>query len=121
MCPSNPPFEYPGDGLLRFSGTIPDREMWKPSADTLDHNHDPCIMVIKRSYGSGLTVGRLNTIRSFTRFYSKNKPIQMSKEVAVLPRNSNSSAFSIVGDSGSSRCRWQGSACWLAHWWRWSY
>ena len=102
MGPSNPPFEYPGDGLLRFSGTIPDREMWKPSADTLDHNHDPCIMVIKRSYGSGLTVGRLNTIRSFTRFYSKNKPSQMLKEVAVLPRNSNSGAFSIVGDSGSA-------------------
>jgi len=102
MCPSNPPFEYPGDGLLRFTGTIPDREMWKPSADTLDHNHDPCIMVIKRGYGSGLTVGRLNNIRSFTRFYFKNKPGQMSKEVAVLPCNSNSGAFSIVGDSDSA-------------------
>jgi len=102
MCPSNPPFEYPGDGVLRPSGTIPDREMWKPSAAALDHNHDSCIMVIKRSYGSGLTVGRLNTIRSFTRFYSKNKPSQMSKEVAFLPRNSNSGAFSIVGGSGSA-------------------
>ena len=108
MCPSNPPFEYPGDNLLRFSGTIPDREMWKPSADTLDHNHDPCIMVIKRGYGSGLTVGRLNTVRSFTRLYFEGKPDQMSKEVSVLPRNSKAGAFSTVGDSGSAVVDGQG-------------
>jgi len=102
MSPGNPPFEYPEDGLLRFSGTISDSEMGRPSADTLDHNHDPCIMVIKRGYGSDLTVGRLNTVRSFTRLYFEGKPDQMSKEVSVLPRNSKAGAFSTAGDSGSA-------------------
>jgi len=101
--PANPSsFKYPGNRLLKFSGTISDGEMWKPSPKTLDHNNDPCIMVIKRGNASGLTVGCLNTIRSFTRVYFKDQPSQMSKEVAVLPRNSKSGAFSRPGDSGSA-------------------
>ncbi|KAF8337997.1 uncharacterized protein EI90DRAFT_3041264, partial [Cantharellus anzutake] len=100
--PTNPPsFKYPGNRLLKFYGTISDEEMWKLGPKTVDHHNDPSIMVIKRGYGSGLTVGRLNTIRSFTRVYFKGQPSQMSKEVAVLPRNSESGAFSKLGDSGS--------------------
>ncbi|KAK7448145.1 hypothetical protein VKT23_013904 [Stygiomarasmius scandens] len=95
MYPSS--FKYPGNRLLKLKGTISDEEMWKPSPRTFDHNNDPCITVIKRGHGSGLTVGRLNTIRSFTRL-SKG---QESKEIAVLPRNSNSGLFSKPGDSGS--------------------
>ena len=100
--PANPPsFEYPGDRLHKFCGTIPDREMWKPDAGTQDHGNDPVIMVMKCGHASGLTVGRLNTIRSFTRYYFKDEPGEMSKEVTVLPRNSKSGAFSQGGDSGS--------------------
>jgi len=95
-------FEYPGDRLLEFLGTIPDEEMWKVSPKTLDHNNDPCIMVVKRGCASGLTVGRLNSIRSFTWVYSKGQPGQMSMEIAILPRNSTSGAFSEPGDSGSA-------------------
>ena len=95
-------FKYPTSRLLKFSGIIPDVEMWKPSPRTLDHDNDPCIMVIKRGSASDLTVGRLNGIRSFTRVYFKDQPGQVSKEVAVLPRNSKSGAFSEPGDSGSA-------------------
>jgi hypothetical protein len=101
--PANPPsFEYPVDRLLKFYGTIPDDEMWKGSPRTLDHENDAVIMVIKNGHASGLTVGRLNTIRSFTRYYFKGEAGQMSKEVTVLPRNSESGAFSKPGDSGSA-------------------
>jgi len=99
--PNSPSFEYPEDRLLRFSGTISDEEMWKPDPKTLDRDK-PCIMVIKRGYASDLTVGCLNTIRSFTRFYFKGQLGQMSKQVAVLPRNFKSGAFSGPGDSGSA-------------------
>jgi hypothetical protein len=56
---------------------------------------------MKRGYASDLTVGRLDTIRSFTRVYFKGRPRQMSKEVAVLPK-SKSGAFSRPGGSGSA-------------------
>ena len=95
-------FKFLRNRLLKFHGTISNREMYKPDLRTLDHDHDPYIMVIKRGYATGLTVGRLNGIRSFTRYYSKGLPSQMSKEVAVLPRNSKSGPFSANGDSGSA-------------------
>ena len=105
MCPRHtnaPSFEYPGDRLHRLSDFIPDYEMLGPARNTHDHLGDPVIMVMKRGYGSGLTVGRLNTIRSFTRYVFEDKPGKMSRDVAVLPRNSNSGPFSRPGDSGSS-------------------
>ncbi|KIK08967.1 hypothetical protein K443DRAFT_498451 [Laccaria amethystina LaAM-08-1] len=75
--------------------------MGKPDNKTLDHDNEPVIMVIKRGGASGLTVGRLNTIRSVLRYYFEGKPGQSSREVAVYPRNSKSGAFSEPGDSGS--------------------
>ncbi|KAI0002172.1 hypothetical protein BJV74DRAFT_882269 [Russula compacta] len=101
--PANPPsLKHSGNHLLKFYSTISDEEMWKPSPKTLDHDHDPCIMVIKRGYASDLTVGRINTIHLFTRVYFKGQPGQVSKEVTALPRNSKSGAFSGPGDSGSA-------------------
>jgi hypothetical protein len=103
LYPANPPsFDYPGDRLHRYFGFIPDEEMWQPNLNTRDHDNDPVIMVMKRGHASGLTVGRLNTIRSFTRHYVEGEPGIMSKEVTVLPRNSKSGSFSSPGDSGSS-------------------
>lgn len=105
MCPhpANPPsFKYPGNRLLKFSSTISDEEMWKPGPKTLNHDNDLCIMVIKRGCTSDLTVGCLNTVRSFTKVYFKGQPSQVSKEVAVLPHNSKYGAFSRLGDSGSA-------------------
>ena len=105
MCPhpaNLPSFKYPGNRLLKFHSTISDEEMWGPGPRTLDYDNDPCIMVVKRGCASGLTVGRLNMVHSFTRVYFKGQPGPMSKEVAVLPRNSKSGAFSESGDSGSA-------------------
>ncbi|KAL4071575.1 hypothetical protein V8B97DRAFT_1870846 [Scleroderma yunnanense] len=103
--PANrPSFMYPTNCLLLFYDTIPDEEMWKLSLRTRDHDNEPCIMVVKRGYASGLTVGRLNTIRSFTRVLIQGQPGQMSKEVAVLPRNTKLGPFSWPGDSGSATC-----------------
>ncbi|KAG8774655.1 hypothetical protein FRC12_001884, partial [Ceratobasidium sp. 428] len=103
MCPhpTNPPsFKYPGNRLLKFSDTIPDGYwMGEPGKKTL--NHDPVIMVIKRGGTSGLTVGRLNSIRSVIRYYFKGQPSQPTREVAVYPRGSWSGPFSEPGDSGS--------------------
>ncbi|KAG2078877.1 hypothetical protein BDR04DRAFT_1137768 [Suillus decipiens] len=100
--PNPSSLEYPWNRLLEFHDTISDEEMWKPSQKTVNHNNDPYIMVIKRVYASGLAVGRLNTIRSFTRIYFEGQLGQMSKEVAIFPRNYKSGAFSEPGDSGSA-------------------
>jgi hypothetical protein len=102
---TNPPsFKYPPNRLLRISGVVPDSELWNLSPRTVDHNDDPCIMVIKRGHTSDLTVGRLNNIRSFTRYLDRFAGIEngISKEVVVLPRDSKLGAFSCCGDSGSA-------------------
>jgi len=104
-------FEYPGDRLLRFLGTVPDLEMYSPSSRTKDHEDKPVIMVLKNGNASNLTVGRLNTIRAFTREYFKGKPGEMSKEVGVFPRNSKSGPFSDHGDSGSAVIDGAGRVC----------
>ncbi len=93
--PANPPsFDYPGDRFHKFSGFIPDEDIWKLNSKTRDHDNDPVIMVVKRGHASGLTVGRLNTIRSFTRYYLEDEVGILSKEVAVLSRNSKLGPFS---------------------------
>ena len=68
-------------------------KMWK---QTLGHDKDA---VMKRGHATGLTVGRLNSICSFARYYFVRL---MSKELSVLPPNSKSGSFSEPGDSGSS-------------------
>ncbi|KAG7087717.1 hypothetical protein E1B28_013663 [Marasmius oreades] len=110
--PANPSsFNYPHDRLLRFFGTVSDQEMFKLDPKTKDKDTDPVTMVLKNGATSNLTVGRLNTIRAFTREYSKNKPGEMSKEVGVLPRNSRSGPFSKPGDSGSVVVDGKGRVC----------
>ena len=54
----------------------------------------------------------LNTIHSFTRVYVKDRPepSQMSKEITVFPRDSESGAFSRHGDSGLAVIDGKGSA-----------
>ncbi|KAF8155668.1 hypothetical protein B0H34DRAFT_675818 [Crassisporium funariophilum] len=104
-------FEYPGNSLLRCRDMVSDQEMLESSAETRDQDDGPVIMVMKNGNTSKLTVGRLNTIRSFVRYYFDGKPGEMSKEIAVLPRRSKPGSlcingqkpgpFSAPGDSGS--------------------
>lgn len=62
--------------------------MGVPSPSTKDHENDPVVMVVKSGQTSGLTVGRLNTVCSFTRYYFKYQDGWTSKETAVLHRPS---------------------------------
>ncbi|KIP08977.1 hypothetical protein PHLGIDRAFT_39085, partial [Phlebiopsis gigantea 11061_1 CR5-6] len=104
-------FEYPGDRLLRFCDTVADAEMYNPSPKTKDQDNDPVIMVLKNGSTTNLTVGRLNTIRAFTRTYFQGEPGKMSKEIAVLPRTSKSAPFSDKGNSGSVVVDGKGRVC----------
>ncbi|EPS98952.1 hypothetical protein FOMPIDRAFT_1125266 [Fomitopsis schrenkii] len=101
--PANPPsFRFPGDRLLRFHGTIPDNEMISPNPATCDQDGNPVIMVIKRGATSGVTIGRLNNIRSVVRYNVQSKCEESSREVSVMPQFSKRSIpFSERGDSGS--------------------
>ena len=108
--PGNPiSFTYPGNRLLRFSGTASDEEMRSPPGSR-DQENDPVNLVLKNGNTSGLTVGRLNSIRSFVRHYFKGQ-FGETKEVAVLPRSSESGAFSAPGDSGSVVVDGKGRVC----------
>jgi hypothetical protein len=93
------PFQYPEDRLLRLKGTIPDEDMRHPP--TLDHNGDPCLIVVKRGHATGLTVGRANDVRSCVRNYYEDGTTDFSMEWAILPYNRSSRAFSSPGDSGA--------------------
>ncbi|KAJ3566899.1 hypothetical protein NP233_g6713 [Leucocoprinus birnbaumii] len=103
----NPPsFEWPLDCLLRFSGTMSDEEMYHSNpSNTVNPSGDTTIMVLQRGRTSGLTFGRLNTLRSFTRQYCEDEPAgETSKEVAVFALTGHERVprpFSKLGDSGS--------------------
>ena len=66
------------------------------------------IMVVKRGSASGLTVGRLNTLRSFTRVPAAghgDHDWQTSKTVTILPRSSKwprENPFAQPGNSGAA-------------------
>ena len=68
-------------------------------------------MVLKNGNTSGLTGGRLNTICSFVRYDRKTRLGEASKAVAVLPRSSDSGAFSAPGDSGAAVVDGKGRVC----------
>lgn len=87
--------------FLKSLGTILDQEMLRPPPGTKDYDSAHEIMVLKNGNISGLTIGRLNTIRSFVRCDLEVQPGEMSRELAVLPRNSTSGPCFDPGDSGS--------------------
>ena len=68
---------------------------------------------------SGVTVGRLNGIRSVTRPHPKDHPNQISKEVAVLFRNFALGPFSEPGDSGSAIVDGKGRLVGFDNQWYW--
>jgi hypothetical protein len=105
-------FKQPADGLLRLTGMASDQEMATPHLQDLDRDLDPVIMVIKNGSTSGLTVGRLNNIRSCNR--RCGQLAGKSMEIAVLPRQPDyrkSIPFSVRGDSGSVVVDGKGRVC----------
>ena len=114
MCPNpaNPhSFEYPGNRLLKCFGMVSDKEMYKPDPRTQDQNNDATIMVLMNGNTSRLSVGRLNTIRPFIRTYFEGILGAVSREIAVLPRTSESGPFSKRGDSGALVVDAKGRLC----------
>lgn len=73
--------------------------MRKP--DMLDHDGEPCLLVIKNGNTTGVTIGRATGIFSYVRKYFSNSTQQTSMEWAILPYDNESGAFSARGDSGS--------------------
>lgn len=92
-------FKYPDDRLHRLRGIIPEDLMHKP--DMLDHDGEPCLLVIKNGSASGTTIGRATGIFSFTRAYFNDTSPQTSMEWAILPYDNESGSFCDRGDSGS--------------------
>ena len=100
--PNQPLFKYPSDRLLQFHNTLSNEEMCSPNPENVDERGNPTIMVIKRGFSSGLTVGCLNNICSVLRTPFRTQPGEYSREVAVLPRTYKAGAFSEPGDSGAA-------------------
>ena len=77
-----PPFEYPLDRLLELRSIIPDSELRDPKEK--DSNGDRCIVVLKRGRTTGLTVGRINNLPSYTRTYWENGSTNVSMEWPIF-------------------------------------
>ncbi|KAI1794932.1 hypothetical protein LXA43DRAFT_994955 [Ganoderma leucocontextum] len=99
-----PPFKYPRDRLLRLHSIIPDSELRDPQEK--DSNGDRCIVVLKRGRTTGLTVGRINNVPSYTRTYWEDGTADVSMEWPIFGYGYDSKkprdAFSEPGDSGSA-------------------
>ncbi|KAI0927764.1 hypothetical protein AcW1_005200 [Taiwanofungus camphoratus] len=89
-------FKYPSDRLLPLRDMISQELMRRP--DMLDHDNEPCVIVIKSGNATGVTIGRATGIFSFVRDDDTGK---VSKEWAVYNYDKNSGVFSAPGDSGS--------------------
>ena len=68
----------------------------------LDQDGEECLLVIKNGNATGLTIGRLTGIESFTREIDAYDIRSTSMEVAIHPYSRKvGGAFSAPGDSGS--------------------
>ncbi|KAH9933544.1 hypothetical protein B0H21DRAFT_825804 [Amylocystis lapponica] len=89
-------FKYPSDRLLPLRDMISEELMCRP--DMLDHDSEPCLIVIKSGNATGVTIGRATGIFSFVRVDDTGEE---SKEWAIYNYDENSGVFSAPGDSGS--------------------
>jgi hypothetical protein len=90
-------FKYPSDRLLELRDILAEDHMRNP--DTLDHDNEPCLFVIKNGNATGVTIGRATGIFSFVR---ADLTGQGSKEWAIYNYDNKSGVFSAPGDSGST-------------------
>ncbi|KAF8580920.1 hypothetical protein K439DRAFT_1648029 [Ramaria rubella] len=90
---------YPQDGLLQAYGVVPDDEIRNPQH--LDVHGEKCLLVVKNGLTTGTTVGRVNSLDSFTRTYDECGIKQTSIEIAVLAYDKTRGKFSGPSDSGS--------------------
>ena len=60
-------YRYPEDDPLQAHGVVQDAEMRNPQH--LDARGEKCLLVVKNGSAMGTTVGRVNSLESFTRIY----------------------------------------------------
>ncbi|KAH8119367.1 hypothetical protein DFH11DRAFT_1686263 [Phellopilus nigrolimitatus] len=89
-------FKYPSDRLLPLRGMISQELMRRP--DMLDHDNEPCLIVIKSGNATGVTIGRATGLFSLVR---DDDTGEESREWAIYNYDKNSGVFSARGDSGS--------------------
>ncbi|KAJ3715490.1 hypothetical protein C8R42DRAFT_698343 [Lentinula raphanica] len=92
-------FRYPIDDLLQAHGVVQEDEIRNPRH--LDIHNKKCLLVVKNGMKTGTTVGRVNGLYSFTRFYTDHDIQHTSIEVSVLRYSDKYPRFSDKGDSGS--------------------
>ncbi|KAG8993344.1 hypothetical protein FRB90_000723 [Tulasnella sp. 427] len=91
-----PSFKYPDRRLLPLRDMISEELMRAP--DMLDHDNEPCLIVIKSGNATGVTIGRATGIESFIRDPDTG---ETSMEWAIYNYDNKSGVFSAPGDSGS--------------------
>lgn len=91
-------FEYPEEGLLPVQGMLFAADINNPNSKNLEGER--IRRVIKRGIATNTTVGTLSRFMSHDRKYFTTGKLD-SVEVAILPHDSNSIAFSRDGDSGA--------------------
>ncbi|KXN93289.1 hypothetical protein AN958_00213, partial [Leucoagaricus sp. SymC.cos] len=89
-------FKYPTNRLLCLHDMISEELMHAP--DMLDHDNEPCLLVIKNGNTTGVTIGRATGMESFVRDEDTG---ETSIEWAVYNYDNKSGVFSAPGDSGS--------------------
>ncbi|KAF8642055.1 hypothetical protein AX16_009711, partial [Volvariella volvacea WC 439] len=94
--PGKTTFKYPEGRLLKISGILSKELLYDP--DMVDGNDDPCLIVIKDGNTTGVTIGRMTGLESFTR---DDKTGEEFIELAIYNYDKNSCVFSAKGDSGS--------------------
>ncbi|PUU81841.1 hypothetical protein B9Z19DRAFT_970454 [Tuber borchii] len=92
-------FQYPQDRLLKIRGLISEEEMRRPKM--LDKDGYPCLLVMKRGFSTGLTLGRANEFVSYVQNYDPDAPPETSREWAIYSYDRKFGPFSDKGDSGS--------------------
>ncbi|KAF8591707.1 hypothetical protein K439DRAFT_1610995 [Ramaria rubella] len=92
-------FKYPFDRLFQLQDILKENELRHPTM--LDANGEECLLVIKSSNSTGVTIGRGTGIMSFVREYFEDATLKTSMEVAIYPYGYKDGAFSAPGDSGS--------------------
>jgi len=93
-------FKYPVGRIFKIQGIIPPEELSKSTM--LDPNEIPSLIVMKRGLATGLTLGRVNEINSFTRTYFTDTTPKKALEWVICPYDSKSPPFAAHGDSGSA-------------------
>ncbi|KIK80949.1 hypothetical protein PAXRUDRAFT_763789 [Paxillus rubicundulus Ve08.2h10] len=91
--------KYPHGRLLQLQDFLNEDKLHHPKM--LDTNGEACLLVIKNSNSTGVTIGRATGIMSFVREYFEDGTHETSMELAIYPYSNKGGAFSTPGDSDS--------------------